>query len=71
VWLAATGPHADALAEGAREGGVDTVHVADDAMELSDAVSSYTTDGRWLLLKGSRGGRLERLLIPLDIGEVN
>ena len=71
VWLAATGPHADALAEGAREGGVETVHVVDDAMELEEAVRTFTTDGRWLLLKGSRGGRLERLLPPLGVGEVS
>jgi UDP-N-acetylmuramoyl-tripeptide--D-alanyl-D-alanine ligase len=71
VWLAATGPHANALAEGAREGGVETIHVVDDAMELEEAVSTFTTDGRWLLLKGSRGGRLERLLPTLGIGEVS
>ncbi len=68
AWIAATGPHAEALAEGAREAGVSTVLVAADAMSLADEVTSFTTDGRWLLLKGSRGGRLERLLVPLGLG---
>ena len=69
VWLTASGIHADALAEGAREGGVNTVLVVEDALEASEAAQAFTTDGRWLLLKGSRGGRLERLLSPLGIGE--
>jgi UDP-N-acetylmuramyl pentapeptide synthase len=68
-WLAATGPHAEALASGAREEAVDTVLVASDAMALADDVKAFATAGRWLLLKGSRGGRLERLLVPLGIEE--
>ena len=68
-WLAATGPHADALAAGARDAGVETVLVAADAMGLADEVTAFATDGRWMLLKGSRGGRLERLLVPLGTEE--
>lgn len=63
-WLAVLGPHAEALAEGARCAGLDdaSLIVAEDAAELSDAVREFAAEGRWLLLKGSRGGRLERLL---------
>jgi len=68
-WLAATGPHADALAGGAREAGVESVLVAEDAMDVANEVTSFATDGRWVLLKGSRGGRLERLLSHLGTEE--
>jgi len=70
VWLAATGKHAAALAEGARDGGVQSVLQVADADELVEAAQRFTIDGRWLLLKGSRGERLERLLAPLGVEEV-
>lgn len=62
TWLAATGEHAADLAEGARRAGVETILTAADAVELEGAVRDFAADGRWLLLKGSRGERLERLL---------
>ncbi len=61
-WLAATGPFADAIAQGARAAGLTDVRTAADALELADDVRAFAAEGRWLLLKGSRGGRLERLL---------
>jgi len=63
--LFATGAHAADLAAGARAAGLTAVTVADDAEELRDAVLAFAGPGRWLLLKGSRGERLERLLPPL------
>jgi UDP-N-acetylmuramoyl-tripeptide--D-alanyl-D-alanine ligase len=66
-WLAATGPHADALAAGARDAGVSDVFTASDAPDLIDAVCAFAAPDRWLLLKGSRGQRLERLLAPLGV----
>ena len=71
VWLVAAGIHAEALARGARLGGVPNVHIVNDAMEASKMACDFASDGRWLLLKGSRGGRLERLLTPLGLEEVN
>jgi UDP-N-acetylmuramoyl-tripeptide--D-alanyl-D-alanine ligase len=60
--LFATGPHAGALAAGAREAGVAKVYTADDALALSEVIAAFAGPDRWLLLKGSRGERLERLL---------
>ncbi|MGM0576599.1 MAG: UDP-N-acetylmuramoyl-tripeptide--D-alanyl-D-alanine ligase [Myxococcota bacterium] len=68
TWLAATGPHADALVEGARSGGVEDVRTAGDAADLVDDLQAFAGPDRWLLLKGSRGQRLERLLEPLGAG---
>lgn len=61
-WVAATGAHADDLARGARDAGVETVLTAADAAELGDAARAFAGAGRWLLVKGSRGERLERLV---------
>ena len=72
AWLGATGPHAGALAQGATEAGLEEVHTAGDAMELLTPLGEFThaeDEIRWLLLKGSRGERLERLLEPLGVQE--
>lgn len=66
-WLAATGPYADSLVAGARAAGITTTLTAADAPELIDAVCAFAAPDRWLLLKGSRGQRLERLLAPLGV----
>ncbi|MFO0746468.1 MAG: UDP-N-acetylmuramoyl-tripeptide--D-alanyl-D-alanine ligase [Myxococcota bacterium] len=63
--LFATGPHADALVHGARAGGITAVTAAADVKDLVDAIVSTATPGTWLLLKGSRGERLERVLEAL------
>lgn len=68
-WLACTGPHADDVAAGARAAGLTEVTTAADALDLVDAVRAFAAPDRWLLLKGSRGQRLERLLDPLGISD--
>ncbi|PIE17432.1 MAG: UDP-N-acetylmuramoyl-tripeptide--D-alanyl-D-alanine ligase [Proteobacteria bacterium] len=68
-WLGAAGPHAADLADGARAAGLTAVATADDALELADDARAFAADGRWLLLKGSRGGRLERLLAAVGAKE--
>lgn len=55
-----TGPHAHALAAGARAAGVAEVHEAPDLMALSAPLAAYAGKPGWVLLKGSRGTRLER-----------
>lgn len=55
-----TGPHAHALATGAREAGVPTLHEAPDLMDLSAPLAALSGKPGWVLLKGSRGTRLER-----------
>lgn len=70
-WLGATGPHADAVAGSARRAGLEDVRTAADAMELVDDLRAFSEPGRWLLLKGSRGERLERLLVPLGLEGVS
>ena len=55
-----TGPHAHALADGARQAGVPVVHQAADLMDLSTPLAAYAGQPGWVLLKGSRGTRLER-----------
>lgn len=55
-----TGPHAHALAEGARQAGVPTVVAATDLMDHAEHLRAYAGHPGWVLLKGSRGMRLER-----------
>lgn len=68
TWLAATGEHAADLAEGARAAGLAHVITARDAAELEGPARRFAAAGHWLLLKGSRGERLERLLGALGAG---
>ena len=65
TWLAATGVHGEALAAGARAAGLADVRAVADADALVEDARSFAGPGRWLLLKGSRGEHLERLLAPL------
>lgn len=55
-----TGPHAHALAAGARAAGVPEVHEAPDLLALAAPLAAYAGKPGWVLLKGSRGTRLER-----------
>ena len=55
-----TGPHAAALAEGASAAGVADVHAAADLLDLSHHLRQLAGQNGWVLLKGSRGMRLER-----------
>lgn len=66
-WLRATGPHGAAVVEGAKAGGLSDARAVDDAASLVDDVTAFAAPGRWILLKGSRGERLERLLTPLGV----
>lgn len=63
--LFATGPHAEALVRGAQDGGIASVRAAADVKDLVDAIVAAAGPGSWLLLKGSRGERLERVLDAL------
>ena len=60
--LFVVGPYARDVAEGAAQGGVAFILTADDVAELRDQIEEAAIDGSWILLKGSRGGRLERIL---------
>jgi len=60
--LFCVGERAEDLARGAREAGLQAVETAADAEELDAAVRAFAGPERWLLLKASRGERLERLL---------
>ena len=62
----ATGPFAKDLVAGARSAGARHTIVADDAAELCEAVREFAAPERWILIKGSRGQRLERLLDALE-----
>ena len=67
AFLAATGPHAADIAEGAPASGQRAVVVAADASELVGPIGEFMAAGdAWLLLKGSRAERLERLRSALE-----
>jgi UDP-N-acetylmuramoyl-tripeptide--D-alanyl-D-alanine ligase len=68
--LFVVGPYARSLAEGAAQGGVAFILTADDVGELMSQIEEAAIAGSWMLLKGSRGGRLERVLDHL-VGEVS
>ncbi len=69
TWLRATGPHGPAVVASAQAAELaDAVAVA-DASDLQEDVKAFAAPGRWVLLKGSRGQRLERLLAPLGVEE--
>jgi len=68
-WLGATGPFASDIAAGARASGLESVMAVEDAMELQEALKTSLTSEHWLLLKGSRGQRLERILRVLGLDE--
>jgi UDP-N-acetylmuramoyl-tripeptide--D-alanyl-D-alanine ligase len=67
--LFAVGPFAKVMAESAAEEGVSFVRTASDVEELMDEVVDSAEAGTWVLLKGSRGGRLERVLDSFQLGE--
>jgi UDP-N-acetylmuramoyl-tripeptide--D-alanyl-D-alanine ligase len=59
--LCAFGPQAAQIAVGAREAGLNEVLHTESIAEAGDWAADKLTPGAWLLLKGSRGMRLERL----------
>jgi UDP-N-acetylmuramoyl-tripeptide--D-alanyl-D-alanine ligase len=64
--LFVVGSLAEHLAQGARESGLQDVREGSDVLALVDDIRSSATAGSWLLLKGSRNGRLERVLDLFD-----
>ncbi len=75
--LAAVGNFADHLAEGARQTGMaaDKIHLFADtsamaAWLLGEIDKQHIAAGDWLLLKGSRGMRMEKVLAIVQHGEV-
>ena len=66
-WLGTTGPFAHELLAGAQEAGSIAGVAVEDALELVGTLTDVLTPEHWLLLKGSRGQRLERLLEPLGL----
>jgi UDP-N-acetylmuramoyl-tripeptide--D-alanyl-D-alanine ligase len=75
--LCAFGPQARFIAEGAREAGLKAVEHALELDEVLDWLRVQMGVGSWVLLKGSRGMRLERVAkalaselgVPWDRGE--
>ena len=63
----ALGPWAKDLAAGAKAGGA-RAYAFEEMEELSSKVCEALDDGEWLLVKGSRGMRMERVLDALDTG---
>ena len=58
----ATGPYAADIVRGASAKPTVRCYAADDVSGLRAVIREQCTPGTWLLLKGSRGGRLERVL---------
>lgn len=67
--LFALGPFASDLAQGASEGGLSEATLASDVTEVLPAIVDSTSASSWLLLKGSRSGRLERVLRAYNVLE--
>jgi len=67
--LFAIGPFASDLAEGASQAGLRKVSTAEDVTDVVANIIDSTPSHSWLLLKGSRGGRLERVLDSYTLEE--
>lgn len=65
--LVAVGPTAERYAEGARGAGIDPARVAvtEDPKEAAAVVADWTRAEDWILVKASRGLRLERVIEAL------
>jgi len=66
-FLFALGPHAPELAKGALEAGMDParVHVGRDHAEITAEVERWLQGDDWVLVKGSRSMRMERVVESL------
>jgi UDP-N-acetylmuramoyl-tripeptide--D-alanyl-D-alanine ligase len=69
--LFALGDHAEALAEAAIEAGMaaERVHVGGSHAEVADAVREMLQGNDWVLVKGSRSMRMERVIEALSESE--
>ncbi len=70
AWLYAAGAHAAALERGARASGVPASRIRrfQDVSEMASAVAADAKRGDLVLIKGSRGMRVERVLEALQPG---
>jgi UDP-N-acetylmuramoyl-tripeptide--D-alanyl-D-alanine ligase len=66
--LVACGPLGKSLAKGAREAGQDPAHIMEvsDAKAAADAVKAIAKSGDVVLIKASRGMKLERVVDALQ-----
>jgi UDP-N-acetylmuramyl pentapeptide synthase len=64
--LAAVGDFAEAMARGAREAGLARVRVTNDPAAAAAAMAEWSAGGDWILVKASRGIRLERVIEALQ-----
>jgi UDP-N-acetylmuramoyl-tripeptide--D-alanyl-D-alanine ligase len=69
--LFALGEHAEALAEAAIEAGMaaERIHVGGSHAEVADAVREMLQGNDWVLVKGSRSMRMERVIEALSESE--
>jgi UDP-N-acetylmuramoyl-tripeptide--D-alanyl-D-alanine ligase len=67
--LVAVGDRAALMAEAARDAGLAATYWTDDPVEAAALARSRTAPGDWILVKGSRGLRLERAVQALVGGE--
>jgi UDP-N-acetylmuramoyl-tripeptide--D-alanyl-D-alanine ligase len=64
--LVGVGELAAEIGRGAREGGLERVLVTRDPAEAAGAVAAWSNAGDWILVKASRGIRLERVVEALQ-----
>ncbi len=66
--IATVGPLSKHVASGARAAGMaaDRVFETDDPTEAARTLAAWTQPGDWILVKASRGGRLERAVTALQ-----
>jgi UDP-N-acetylmuramoyl-tripeptide--D-alanyl-D-alanine ligase len=63
--LIAVGPESRETAESARRSGVPIVHHHNDSAEAAQTVHDLIRDGDLVVVKGSRGLRMERIVTAL------
>jgi UDP-N-acetylmuramoyl-tripeptide--D-alanyl-D-alanine ligase len=65
-----TGPMAEVVATGARDGGLDSarVHIGSDHAELASLLRDHVKQGDRILVKGSRAAQMERVIEAFEKG---